>query len=213
LTDQADRARSLPRIFAVAAALLTAGFLVFLGWLYQMRFSVGAVFLVIGWASLLGFGYLLARAVQTFDAVAAELPAKDLGESRRDELMREKAVLLKAIKETEFDVEMGKLDQADAADSLGRYRARAIEILRLLDETRPVDYEAEVERELARRLEGGAPATVPVEVKASAQAQAQATATATATLANACPACGLANDADAAFCKKCGAKLQAEGGA
>ena len=103
---------------------------------------------------------------------------------RRAELLSEKKLLLKAIKELEFDNKMGKIDDRDAAEIIGRYRARAVEILRQLDDqSGGKTYEAIVEKELARRLGQAAPGT--------------------------CAACGTANDADAVFCKKCGKQVTA----
>ena len=50
-----------------------------------------------------------------------------------DELEREKRALLKAIKEAEFDQQMGKLSKADAESMIGVYRARAIEVIKEID--------------------------------------------------------------------------------
>jgi rRNA maturation endonuclease Nob1 len=101
------------------------------------------------------------------------------------ELEREKRILLKAIKELEFDHAMGKLSAADHAEIAGRYRARAIAVLRQLD-AGSLSYRDLVERELAARL-------------------AEAAA-----FNGVCRACRTRNDADADFCKKCGARLTAE---
>jgi hypothetical protein len=69
----------------------------------------------------------------------------------------------------------------EAAEAIGRFRGRAVEILRLLDEEPARLHEAEIEKELARRLAEAADGK--------------------------CPACGTANDEDATFCKKCGLKI------
>jgi hypothetical protein len=51
----------------------------------------------------------------------------------RAELEREKKALLKAIKEAEFDLQMGKLSKADAEAMIGAYRAQAIAVIREID--------------------------------------------------------------------------------
>ena len=51
----------------------------------------------------------------------------------RGELEKEKRTLLKAIKEAEFDLAMGKLSKADSDALIRDYRARAIEVIKELD--------------------------------------------------------------------------------
>jgi hypothetical protein len=160
----------------LVAAVAVAGFTAATLAVYQFRPTPGAVFLTLGWMAILATGYLLAKAA-SFDMRAGEVAGPG---GRREELEREKKLLLKAIKECEFDRDTGKLEGGEAADSIRRYRARAVEILRQLDEAPGRRYEPAIEQELARRL-----------------------------AAEGCPACGTKNDEDAAFCKKCGAKVGA----
>lgn len=109
----------------------------------------------------------------------------------RTALEREKTLVLRAIKELEFDRAMGKVAPADFQEMSGRLRARALTLLQQLDIALP-GHRAEIERELARRLgpnAGEAPAVgagPPV-----------------------CAGCGTANDGDARFCKGCGTPLEA----
>lgn len=98
-------------------------------------------------------------------------------------LEREKMLALRSIKELEFDRAMGKVSPADFDELSGKLRARALSLMKQLDAS-PEAYRATIERELASRLEAIAPA------------------------APTC-ACGTANDADASFCKRCGARLRA----
>lgn len=56
------------------------------------------------------------------------------GASQLAELREDKRRLLRAIKELEFDHAMGKLSDEDFREIGDRYRLRAIEVLRLLDE-------------------------------------------------------------------------------
>ena len=109
---------------------------------------------------------------------------------RRKELEREKTSLLKALKELEFDHEMHKVSDADFAEIGGVYRARAIRVMRQLDEQK-VDYRALIEEELWRKR-GAAKKAAPV--------------------VPGCPQCGTPNDADAIFCKKCAHRLIAAAG-
>ncbi|HEY3354957.1 MAG TPA: zinc ribbon domain-containing protein [Polyangia bacterium] len=143
---------------------------------------------------------------RTLAALAAERPdppAQRVGGARRRELDREKRILLKAIKELEFDHAMGKLSDGDFQELVGRYRARAIAVLRQLDEG-DLSYRELVERDLARRLGDAAPG--PVRGAASGPAPASGPPDAASA---GCPTCATVNDPDAAFCKKCGTRLGA----
>lgn len=123
-------------------------------------------------------------------------PATDapIGESLRAALEREKALVLRSIKELEFDRAMGKVSAKDFDEMAGRLRARAMSIMRQLDGGSA--YRELVERELAARVRLQPPPDVAPRVERPAVSRA------------AC-ACGTANDPDAAFCKRCGTKLLA----
>ena len=107
--------------------------------------------------------------------------AQLLGGRTRVALEREKTLVLRAIKDLEFDRAMGKVSESDFTEISTRLRARASRLLRQLD--RGVGYRHEIERELAARLK-----VPPIAVRASC-------------------ACGTVNDADARFCKACGQQL------
>jgi pyruvate/2-oxoacid:ferredoxin oxidoreductase beta subunit len=109
-----------------------------------------------------------------------------VGQRTRAALEREKTLVLRSIKELEFDKAMGKLSERDFDEMSGRLRTRAARLIRQLDAGG--GYRAQVEQELVKRL-GEAPAVA-----------AEATA-------RFCGECGTARDADAKFCKNCGAKL------
>jgi hypothetical protein len=110
-----------------------------------------------------------------------------LGGRTRAALEREKMLVLRSIKEVEFDRAMGKISQADFTEMAVRLRARAAGLLRQLDRDSS-GYRDLIERELATRI-GATAALAPA--------------------AGACGACGAANDADARFCKSCGAGIEA----
>jgi hypothetical protein len=113
----------------------------------------------------------------------------------RQALEREKALVLRSIKELEFDHAMGKTSTADFEEMRNRMRVRAVGLLQQLDAG---GYRTEVERDVALRT-------------GSAIAAAGAAAVAEASPAvPLCGRCGTGNDADARFCKRCGAGL-AEG--
>jgi hypothetical protein len=160
---------------------------------YNFHPTVGALFLILGWIALHATVYFLLAAVMAFDLTPGE-ESLEVAAGRRVELEREKKLLLKAIKEVEFDRDMGKVDPADASAVVARYRARALEIMRLIDADGLKQYEEKVEAEIVRRV--GAPPAPPAPPAPEDKAAAPT-----------CSSCGLGNDADAAFCKKCGTKL------
>jgi zinc ribbon protein len=111
-------------------------------------------------------------------------PAQMLGGRTRAALERDKVLVLRAIKDLEFDRAMGKVSEKDFEDMSVRLRSRAASILRELD--RASTHRDEIEREVSKRL--GAPAALPAKAVAAC-------------------ACGTKNDADARFCKNCGRSL------
>lgn len=113
---------------------------------------------------------------------------------RRKELEREYQALKRALKELELDHAMGKLSEGDYGEIRARYRERAVRVLRQLDQAE--SYRKQIENDLRARTEALA-----------AQREARPDPVEKAALN--CPACGAMNDADAAFCKKCGARLDA----
>jgi hypothetical protein len=180
---------------------------------YGWRPTVGTGFLALGWMSIVATAWFLLRAAQAFDltVVSAPLLEEDLDDRRREELELEKRHLLKAIKEVEFDHATGKVDDADAVAMIGRYRSRALEILRALDEGKPTDYRALVEKELVRRIARAGGVKAPAAKAAKAAPVPAAEAAGGTPAPRVCAACDLPNDGDAVFCKKCGGRL--DGGA
>ena len=126
-----------------------------------------------------------------------------LGGRTRAALEREKMLVLRSIKEVEFDRAMGKISDADFREMSGRLRARAVGLLRQLDGDAS-GYRTVIERELAARV-GPAPAPGSAAPAAAANADARAEES----RRGFCPSCGAAHDEDARFCKKCGARIEA----
>ena len=111
----------------------------------------------------------------------------------RAALEREKALVLRSIKELEFDRAMGKVSDKDFAEMSARLRARATRLIRQLDAG--VSYREQIQQEIEARV-GRTPAAAPGADKARPTAIS-------------CPHCGTTNDSDAKFCKSCGASLEA----
>jgi hypothetical protein len=118
---------------ALAALLIGWGFIA-----WQNRFHVTApvVFVCLGYLAVIATVYNLwrtgAAAVESGEAVTDSTWAKPAGAV--GELEREKRTLLKAIKEAEFDLEMGKLSKRDADGMIRTYRARAIEVIKEIEQ-------------------------------------------------------------------------------
>jgi len=123
-----------------------------------------------------------------------------VGQRTRVALEREKLLTLRSIKELEFDRAMGRLSDADWAEMSGRLRARAARLMRQLDAGS--GFREQIEKDLAKRIQGDA------RLKPSRSENSEReTRSATASAERACVSCQTANDADARFCKQCGAAL------
>jgi hypothetical protein len=150
--------------------------------------------------------------------------------SARAALLREKDELLAAIRELRFEHELGKVSDADFERLEQRYRVRARDVLRELDE-QIAPYRARAEELLAqaRAAENGAEHTAAAKAKdapavaaeaplvpaakpnAAPEAARSAGSTSPPRSASAaCAQCGTSNDADALFCKKCGRRMHDE---
>jgi len=169
--------------------------------LILMSLTIGAV-----GASAIAFYRMLAPLA----AKDAELVNEPLSDRLRAHLAREKALTLRSIKELEFDRAMGKLSPQDFEEMAGRLRARAIGIMKQLEEDGS-PYRALIEKELAARVGTGGRATDVARYERpqeSARDDVRDTRSAQLQLRGVC-ACGTQNDPDARFCKSCGAKLEA----
>src|SRR5262245_4466751 len=129
-------------------------------------------------------GIAALRTVMPLTSKAASDTTQVLGGRTRAALEREKGLVLRSIKELEFDQKMGKVSEKDFAEMSARLRARAARLLRQLDAG--AGYRDQIEREIERRL-----GKVTV-------------------VAGVCEACSTKNDADARFCKGCGKALGAQ---
>jgi hypothetical protein len=114
-----------------------------------------------------------------------------LSERRRAALEREKMLVLRTIKELEFDRAMDKLSQKDFDEMSGRLRRRALALMKQLDDG--VQYREIIERDLRERQKGRLKTASTDDGRGQAQSACR---------------CGTINDPDAVFCKKCGTRLQ-----
>lgn len=119
------------------------------------------------------------KTVSGFFNRAAETPPTV---SAREVLEREKALVLRSLKEIEFDRKTGKISDVDFTQISQSLRARAIS---LIQEIEKVPEGTEEEPEKRSGGSGGS----------------------TASERSICANCQAKNDADASFCKKCGKPL------
>jgi hypothetical protein len=140
--------------------------------------------------------------------------AQILGGRTRAALEREKSLVLRSLKELEFDRAMGKVAEKDFTEMGARLRARAARLIRQLDAG--TTYRGDITKEIERRL-GAADKVRPAAAMASGPApeapadppsrpHPEAPPPAHAVK---CAHCGTENDSDAQFCKRCGASLEA----
>ena len=96
--------------------------------------ALAAACVVLVWALRGLWGVVAALARPTVDSFILESELGK-GQSSVAELREEKRRVLRAIKELEFDHAMGKLSDDDFGKIGDRYRLRAIEVIRQLDES------------------------------------------------------------------------------
>lgn len=144
---------------AVAGAIVGVTLLV-LGWglilhINRWHWTAPVFFLFCGWAAILLTARFLWQA--GWSAASEPVDAADdflrpVGE--KAELEAEKRALLKAIKEVEFDYQMGKMSDDDAAELTRYYRLRAIEVIKALESaTEGGDDELPVRDRIARDVQ------------------------------------------------------------
>lgn len=207
------------RILLLAGAALGAALivLVLLVTVFGARLEAPTVALSAASAALvyaLGQLYAMVRALSQPDRVAQVGQAA--GSFTQAELRDEKRRLLRAIKELEFDFGMGKLSQVDHDTVIATYRLRAIEVMRALEGG------SSLHPELARLLAEREAAQVAASQPAAAQVATPVVKLEVTPMpepgpaasgpfdqtTRICGSCGGTNDADARFCKLCGAAMK-----
>ena len=122
---------------------------------------------------------------------SAKAPAAADGElsPELEELTGQRDTAYRAIKELEFEHQLGNLSQQDYQALRERYRTEAAGILRQLERARRPEKEA-------------------VAVLAGSQAQPKAAPPHVPAMTRTCHACGNSAPADDCFCRRCGAALE-----
>ena len=120
------------------------------------------------------------------------------GGRTRAALEREKTLVLRSIKDLEFDHAMGKVSDRDFSEIDARLRARAAGLMRQLDAGG--SYRQAIEREIEKRVGRRQPvAPPPAPVTRSTESATPKT--------KLCLSCCTVNDVDARFCKGCGYQM------
>lgn len=147
------------------------------------------VVLSIGAAALVAVAVF--RTVEPFLSAESGEQAEMVAGRTRAALEREKMLVLRSIKEIEFDRAMKKISDADFQEMSGRLRQRAAGLIRQLDGD--TGYRARIEGDLAALI------GKPVPPRPGPPAVTRDART--------CASCGTPNDGDARFCKGCGTAL------
>jgi len=123
----------------VISALIVIGW-VFIAWQNKFHVTAPVAFVCLGYLAVVLTVVNLWRtgaAAMSPEHEGEEAWSRPIGE--RGELEKEKKTLLKAIKESEFDLQMGKLSKADADMLIATYRARAIAVIKELERFEELD--------------------------------------------------------------------------
>ena len=143
-----------------------------------------------------GVGFAFYRMIWPLASREFQDRTKMIGGRTRAALEREKTLMLRSIKELEFDRAMGKVSDADFEEMGGRLRSRALKLMRQLDVDKS-GYREIIARDLSELLER----------KATPPPQGQKSVKRLEAMRLLCDGCGTSNERDASFCKKCGNKL------
>jgi hypothetical protein len=170
-----------PWQFFTLAGLAGATVLVFLAVFVWHVDRPAAILLSLAVGAAAYAGYTAWRTAAPLSGDEGDSTPVSVAGRARATLEREKLLTLRAIKDLDFDQAMKKVSEQDHAEMTTRLRLRAAGLIRQLDST--VSYRETIDREVTRRQ--AAPVVQAV----------------------ACATCGTGNDADAKFCKSCGAAL------
>ena len=194
-----DRHRKTVIVTAAFVVLVLLAVSTFLAFVAGARLEPATFGLIFAAATLLYALYTLFRVAQALArpsarilADAAELAARSSHAEQREERKR----VLKAIKELDFDHAMGKISADDHRAVRERYQTRAVEVMRLLEDSPSLHPDLLALLAVRGARAGALEAEPGVPVIAYPEP----------TMA-ACLPCGGANDPDARFCKQCGSRL------
>lgn len=139
--------------------------------------------------------------------VAKQPPLLQVEDDRLSDLLARKDSALRAIKELEFDHQVGKIDAADYQRLNDRLRRQAITLLQQLEQITPLSaaLDEQLEAEIAQRRQAK---PAPTLIKPASVPTIQPVAAA-AGAAHFCTQCGTRLDTSFKFCANCGAPVMA----
>ena len=178
-----------PWQFFTLAGLVGATIVVFLS---QGQSPAGIILLSVIIFGAAAVGVAAWRTFQPLSSRDEPTAPQMVGGRTRAALWREKTLVLRSIKDLEFDHAMGKVSDKDFAEMGARLRLRATGLMRQLDAGS--SYRGAIEAEINKRI--GAPKAPPAEAAAPK-----------ARMVLVCESCSTQNEPDAKFCKNCGSKL------
>lgn len=161
--------------------------------------AIAAIALVLGLLAL----WQSVRVLFLADPGAVDFAASS---DARLTLVDEKASLLKAIKELEQERDLGKISEQDYEALNARYRERAKEVLRALD-SQLGDYRKQAQALVDKEIDKVVSST-PSSVQQASESKVKVEEEQPAR--RVCASCQTDNEADAAFCKKCGKPMADE---
>jgi len=220
--DAIDDAGFRPWHFFVLASLIAATTAVVMSrgstpeHLILISFTIGA-------AGAAGAGFY--RMLVPLAAKEDQPSVASSSDRARVAMEREKMLVLRSIKELEFDRAMGKVSAKDFDEMANRLRARALMLMKHVDEE-SAGYRDLIERELTARIATNAAARklganaalqissapgsadLPAGPRPDSASRRVDTGPGSADLrVGRCASCQTANDPDASFCKRCGGRL------
>jgi hypothetical protein len=145
-----------------------------------------------------GVGIAAWRMCSPLTGTSEPLGPQMFGGRTRAALEREKTLVLRSIKDLEFDHAMGKVSDKDFSEMGARLRARAGGLIRQLDAG--TSYRQAIEAEIEKRVGRS-------DAARSNTQRDKVPPTATKTTTKLCLSCCTPNDPDARFCKGCGYQL------
>jgi len=168
-------------------------------------------------AAVFAAAFVGLSALRTFLPLTGSVPEDRpdmLGGRTRAALERDKALVLRTIKELEFDRGMGKVSEKDFAEMSARLRARAGRIMRQLDAGSL--YREQIEKEVEQRVAAASAGSAAREPRPAPRDPAYTVVETPSPVGRVprsgpavCASCNTQNDPDARFCKACGSKLGA----
>lgn len=199
------------RAKGLGAALIAPGALVAAA-VAGAAFGLGTALLVLAFAALFGAILLFWSSLERLTGESPLTLDEAIGLGAPSVEEERKRAIVRALKDLEYERSVGKLSEADYAELSSRYRAEARALLRALDAELSPSRKA-AEARLADRLsKAGLPAmgTLPPGDESPGRTDSQPPGEPVALLPDpgACASCSTKNDADASFCKKCGARLE-----